>query len=390
MIGAVDDYQRGLREYAALVGGDAEEELAGLRATSPDIYDTLVRHGFGGMVAGAELSRAQRELATVAIIATLGGAHPQLARHAVAALRQGITPDELRALCQHIAGYAGFPRALNALSVIDETLTQQGHARPPALHRIALADHETVVAQRGTAGPAVVLVHALGLDWRMWQPVLDALAVGRRVFAYDVRGHGRAAGAPAAGNMARLGADLVALLDALDLNTAHAVGLSYGGAIVQSAAVAAPERFASLGLLATTDEPSPVFADRAAAAERDGMAAQIASTLTRWFTPAALANNDWGVRYARDRTLHDEAGDVAGAWRAFLDFPAREHFAKLTMPTLVLAGTADVASPPDRMRDLADRLPNATFAELAGAPHMLSLEAGDRLALALDEFLPAR
>jgi 3-oxoadipate enol-lactonase len=385
----VDDYQRGLREYAALVGGDAEVEQAGLRAVSPEIYDALVRHGFGGIIAGAELSRAQRELATVAIIATLGGAHPQLARHAVAALRQGITPDELRALCQHIAGYAGFPRALNALTVIDETLTQEGYARPPALHRIALTDHETVVAQRGTAGPPVILVHAVGLDWRMWQPVLDALAAGRRVFAYDVRGHGRAAGAPVAGDMARLGADLLALLDALDLDTAHAVGLSFGGAIVQSAAVAAPERFASLALLATTDEPSPVFADRAAAAERDGLAAQVAPTLTRWFTPTALAGNDWGVRYARERLLRDDPSDFAGAWRAFLGLAVREHLAKLTMPTLVVAGAVDVASPPDVMRAIADRLPNATFAELAGAPHMLSLEAGDQLAGVLDEFLPA-
>jgi 3-oxoadipate enol-lactonase len=386
----MDDYQRGLREYTALVGGDAETEQAGLRAMSPDIYDTLVRHGFGGMVAGADLSRAQRELATVAIIATLGGAHPQLARHTVAALRQGITPDELRALCLHLAGYAGFPRALNALSVIDEALTKEGHPRPPVLHRIRLADHETVVAQRGAVGPPVVLVHAIGLDWRMWQPVLDALAAGRRVFAYDVRGHGTAAGAPVPADMARLGADLLALLDALDLDAVHAVGLSYGGAIVQSAAVAAPERFASLGLLATTDEPSPAFAGRADAAEAEGLAAQIAPTLTRWFTANALATNDWGVRYARDRVLHDEVADWAGAWRAFLNFPAREHFAKLTMPALVLAGGADVAAPPELMRGIADRLPNATFAELAGAPHMLTLEAGDRVASALTEFLPAQ
>ena len=49
----MDDYQRGLREYAALLGVDAETEQAGLRATSPDMFDTLVRHGFGGMLAGA-------------------------------------------------------------------------------------------------------------------------------------------------------------------------------------------------------------------------------------------------------------------------------------------------------------------------------------------------
>ena len=385
----MDDYQRGLREYAALVGGDAEQDQTVLRAASPELYDTLVRHGFGGMLAGAELTRAQRELATVAIIATLGGAPRQLARHTNAALRQDITPEELRALCGHIAGYAGFPRALNALTVIDETLTEAGHARPPVLHRIRLADHETTVAQRGTAGPPVVLAHALGLDRRMWLPVLDALAAGRRVFAYDIRGHGSAASAPVPADMARLGADLIDLLDALDLDTVHAVGLSYGGAVVQSAAVRAPGRFASLSLLATTDTPFPAFADRARLAEEEGLVAQVGPTLTRWFTPTALAVNAWGVRYARERVLRDEVADWAGAWRAFTDFPVRDDFASLTMPALVVAGGADVSTPPELMRGIAERLPDATFREVPGAPHMLTLEAPDPVAALLTEFLPA-
>ncbi|HJP75052.1 MAG TPA: alpha/beta fold hydrolase [Pseudonocardiaceae bacterium] len=384
----MDDYQRGLREYEGLVGGDAELDQAGLRAASPELYDTLVRHGFGGMLAGAELSRAQRELATVAIIATLGGAPTQLARHTAAALRHGIGPDELRALCGHLAGYAGFPRALNALTVIDETLTEAGHARPPALHRVRLADHETLVAQRGTAGPPVVLVHALGLDWRMWQPVLDTLAVGRRIFAYDVRGHGAAAGAPVPGDMARLGADFHELLDALDLDSVHAVGLSYGGGVVQSAAVRAPERIASLSLLATTDAPFDAFAGRAKAAEEEGVPAQVVPTLLRWFTPAGLAANGWGVRYARERVLRDDVADWAGAWRAFMDFPVREQFARLTMPSLVVAGGADVSAPPELMRGIAERLPDATFQELPGVPHMLTLEDADQVGSALDAFLP--
>src|SRR4051794_17005340 len=80
---------------------------------------------------------------------------------------------------------------------LDTGLPRQPDTVTPAqLHRVRLADHNTMVAQRGDTGPAVLLVHALGLDLRMWEPVMDALAVGRRVFAYDVRGHGTAAGSP--------------------------------------------------------------------------------------------------------------------------------------------------------------------------------------------------
>jgi 3-oxoadipate enol-lactonase len=118
------------------------------------------------------------------------------------------------------------------------------------------------------------------------------------------------------------------------------------------------------------------------------MAAQVGPTLTRWFTPAGLAVNDWGVRYARERVLRNDVTDWAGAWRAFVDFPVRERFAALTMPALVLAGGADVSTGPELMRGIADRLPNATFRELPGAPHMLTLEAADQVEPALNDFLP--
>lgn len=267
----MDRRERGRREYEALIGSPPEESLREVRLRSPQMYDAVVEGGFGGTLARGDLSRASREIATVAMLAAMGGAEPQLTVHAKAALRAGIAPSELLALCEHVAGYAGFPRGLDALSVIDEVLTGAGVPRPPRLHRVKLADHTTSVARYGDSGPAVVLVHALGLDRRMWSPVMPTLSEGRRVFAYDIRGHGDAAGAPVPNAMTDTGADLLAVLDALDLDRAHVVGLSYGGGIAQAAAVAAPDRFASLALLATTDHPFPAFEDRAVAAEKEGI-----------------------------------------------------------------------------------------------------------------------
>jgi 3-oxoadipate enol-lactonase len=386
---AGQDRSRGSREYAALMGSAPEETLAQLREKSPHLYESVVELAFGGPLARPELGRAQRELATVAILAAIGGAERQLAVHVRAALHLGIAPSELLALSEHVAMYAGFPRAINAANVVDEVASQAGLPRPPRLRRVPARDHETVVAEAGDGGPPVVLIHALGLDWRMWEPVMGPLARGRRVYAYDIRGHGSAAGSPVPFTMRDTADDLVALLDALGHESAHIVGLSYGGGIAQTAAVAYPERFASLALMATTDDPFPAFEDRARSGEVDGMAAQVVPSLTRWFTPAALATDGWGVRYARERVLHGNSVDWAAAWRSFKGLDVKGRLAGFEPPTLVLVGEADASTTPEIMGAIHERMPGSTFEVLLGTPHMQTLEQPELVAAALDRFLPA-
>ena len=382
-------YERGSLEFTALMGTPPEEALAELRLRSPQVYRTMLEGAFAGPLSHGELSRADRELATVAVLSALGGAEPQLASHVGAALRHGVTQSELLALAEHVSLYAGFPRALNALSVIDEVLTAQGIARPARLHHVALADHGTTVAQRGEEGPAVVLVHALGLDRRMWEPVMEQLAAaGRRVFSYDLRGHGSAAGSPTPFTMDDTARDLIGVLDAMGLDQAHVVGLSYGGGIAQTAAVAHPERFASLALLATTDFAFAAFEDRARSGEVDGMAAQVVPSLTRWFTAPALAVNAWGVRYAREQVLRGNPADWAGAWRAFKDLDVQGRLEDFPAPVLVLSGELDLSTTPAIMGGIADRIKGAVYRELPGVPHMQTLESPELVAQALDGFLP--
>jgi 3-oxoadipate enol-lactonase len=385
----MDRRARGEREYQALMGVPPERALTEVLHRSPQLYDSVVEGAFGGPLARAELSRAARQVATIAILAAAGGAEPQLAAHASAALRAGIAASELRALCEHVALYAGFPRALNALAVIDQVLAGAAIPPPPAMRQIRLADHDTVVAQTGNAGPAVILVHALGLDWRMWEPVMAQLSAGRRVFAYDIRGHGQAAGAPAPFTMAGTAADLIGVLDHLGLDRAHVAGLSYGGSIAQTAALRYPGRIESLALMATTDHPFGAFENRARSAETDGMDAQIAPTLTRWFTPEALAENSWGVRYARERIRRADPRDWAASWRAMEGIDVQDRLGALDLPCLVLAGERDASTTPQIMTAIAHRIPGATYQELPRTPHMQTLEQPALAAAALTQFLPA-
>ena len=381
--------EQGLREYQALIGVPADQGLAEVRLRSPQLYQTVIESAFGGPLTRPELGRAERELATVAILAAMGGAERQLAVHVRAALHVGVAASELLALCEHVALYSGFPRALSAAEVVDEVAVATGLARPSQLHEVPLGDHETVVAQLGEAGPPVVLIHALGLDWRMWEPVMPALANGRRVFAYDIRGHGSAAGSAGPFTMNDTAADLFGVLDALGLDRAHIVGLSYGGGIAQTAAVRAPERFSSLALLATTDYPFETFEGRARAGEVDGMDAQVIPSLTRWFTPGAVATNDWGVRYARERVRRGDPNDWAASWRAFAGLDVQGRLAGFPAPTLILVGEADASTTPEIMAGIAQRIPGSTYRQLPDTPHMQTLERPHMVAEALGRFLPS-
>jgi 3-oxoadipate enol-lactonase len=381
--------ERGAREFEALMGAAAADVLADIRAISPDIYEAVLSGAFGGTLANPDLDRATRELVTVAVLAALGGAEPQLTTHAAAALRLGVAPEEILALCEHVSVYAGFPRALNAVRQVARVLGETGLPQPASIRRVRIRDHDTVVAARGESGPAVVLLHALGLDRRMWDPVMERLAVGRRVYAYDLRGHGHAAGSPPRFTMDDIAADLIGVLDALGLDQAHVVGLSYGGGVVQTAAVQESRRFASLALLATTDHPFAAFEDRARSGEVDGMEAQVVPSLTRWFTQEDLAVNAWSVRYARERVRRADPRDWAAAWRSFESLDVQGRLAPLPAPTLVLAGELDASTTPEIMKGIAERIPGSTYRELPGTPHMQTLSKPDLVADALDEFLPA-
>lgn len=106
----------------------------------------------------------------------------------------------------------------------------------------------------GPAGdrPIVVCIHGLAVvDNAAPTFVLGFhLAADAEVITYDLRGHGRSDVVPSGYGIADHAADLVALLDALDITVpVHLVAFSYGGAIAMLAAMRHPERWASLTLL---------------------------------------------------------------------------------------------------------------------------------------------
>ena len=254
---------------------------------------------------------------------------------------------------------------------------------------VLVRDVQTRYVDQGVsaADVPIVLIHAVGLDHCMWADTTATLARTHRVIAYDVRGSGSATPTREPIDMPSLSDDLRELLDKLLVARVHLVGISMGGAIAQTFAVRHPSRVASLTLVATFSLPQPAFALRGESGLRDGMAAQIAPTLTRWFTPDSLAENARGVEYARRMLLAQDPSGWKASWMAMSKLDVHPMLPTLRIPTLAIAGELDASCPPALMyREIVARIPNTRFEIISGAAHMIGLSAPDALSKSIDRF----
>ncbi|WP_084545355.1 carboxymuconolactone decarboxylase family protein [Derxia gummosa] len=111
-----DRRARGLRTLDAVTANAGTTVVAGLRDLAPDLADFIVDFAYGDVIARPGLDLRTRQLATVATLAALGHAQPQLAVHIQGALNVGATRAEIIEVLLQTAVYAGFPAAINAIN----------------------------------------------------------------------------------------------------------------------------------------------------------------------------------------------------------------------------------------------------------------------------------
>jgi pimeloyl-ACP methyl ester carboxylesterase len=247
-------------------------------------------------------------------------------------------------------------------------------------------------------GEPVLLIHAFPLNRTMWASQVAALTeAGYRVIAPDLRGFGESE--PPAGPLSLddLAADLLGLLDHLDIAQAVVGGLSMGGYIAFRLLARAPERLSALVLADTragVDSPPAVATrlERAALAEREGVAPVAAAMLPGMVAGGQVERADPAV-LARIQALMATASPagVAAALRAMAARPdALPALAAITCPTLVLCGAEDVLTPPAEARLMAESIPQAQLVLIEGAGHLANLEQPAAFNAALLDFLARR
>ena len=244
-------------------------------------------------------------------------------------------------------------------------------------------------AGKGDA-PVLVFANSLGTDMHLWDAQVPAFAARFRVVRYDMRGHGLTE--PPTGIEAytidELAGDVLALADALAIERFHYCGLSIGGMVGQRLGARAPDRVRSLALCNTamTVAAPQNYRDRADAVRNKGLASIGDAVLERWFTAKFLAANPDVARGMRTMLTHNSVAGYVGCCLALSIMDLNADARRIACPTLVIAGTQDLATPPAAARAIAAAVRGAKLVEIPDCAHLSAVERPAELTAVLSEF----
>jgi 3-carboxy-cis,cis-muconate cycloisomerase/3-oxoadipate enol-lactonase len=228
--------------------------------------------------------------------------------------------------------------------------------------------------------PVLVLANSMGTTMAMWDDQVGPLADRLRVLRYDHRGHGASEAPPGPYRIEQLGADLLGLLDALELERVSFCGLSLGGMVGIWLAANAPDRIDRLALCCTSAKLDPApYLERAAKVRAGGTASVADAVVERWFTPAFRQAAPRAVAKAVAMLAATSDEGYAGCCQAIAAMDLRADLPAISAPTLVIAGADDPATPPPHAEAIAAAIPGARLEVLAGAAHLANIQQPERV-----------
>ena len=232
-----------------------------------------------------------------------------------------------------------------------------------------------IAYERVGEGPPLALVHGAGVDGRMWQPQLRALADEFTVVAWDEPGAGRSDDVPAGFGLADYAHCLAAVIEALALGPAHVAGLSWGGTVVQELYRHHPEWVATR-----------IFADSYAGwkgslpaeevkARVEGVRMML-SAEARYDPPGLFAGEPPSefATLLKEMTIAARPASLWGQLTLMAEADQRDLLPRIAVPTLLIWGDTDSRSSLSVARQFETAIPGAELVVIPGAGHVSNLE----------------
>jgi len=243
--------------------------------------------------------------------------------------------------------------------------------------------------ERAGSGPPLLMIMGMSGTALSWgEPFLDSLREDFETIVYDHRGVGKSSRMEEPFTIVQLAADALGLLDALEVDSAHVLGISMGGMVAQELALAHPERIQTLtlgctycggeGSVLTSPEVAQRLGEERMSGDRErairasweaNVSATFAANADAYATFFATANE----RAVALPVIMAQTLAIAGH-----DTNAR--LAALEIPTLVVHGTEDQILPVENAHLIASRIPGARLEIFDGVGHLFFREEPDRSA----------
>lgn len=246
----------------------------------------------------------------------------------------------------------------------------------------------------GGPDPALVFSHGLLMSSRMFASQVAALKDRFRCITYDHRGQGESSDPGGRSHdMDTCYRDAVAIIEGLDARPCHFVGLSMGGFVGMRLAARRPDLLYSLSLLETSAEP-----EAAENVPKYNRLAMVAGLLgTRWvvnrvmpilFGRTFMADPAMeGMRESWRREIASRPRTIVRAVRGVVEREGvMEEITSIRVPTLVVVGEEDAATPLPRARRIHERIPGSRLVRITAAGHSCTVERPAEVTQVLSDF----
>lgn len=228
-------------------------------------------------------------------------------------------------------------------------------------------------------GAPLLLGHSLTLDGSMYAPAIPHLAKKYRVLNVDFRGHGRSSKPDEPYTLQSMAEDLYSLLEALGIQKTYYAGLSMGGMVGMRLALSHPEKLEALVLLDTSagaEKRRQEFETIAEAMRKSGPSRAVSEFVVNLLlSPTYQREHPEVVSQLVEKLLQ---ADIVGQYRASLAVIQREDILpklpSIRLPTLVIVGEEDAATPRAEAEAIASHIPSAELTVIPQAGHLSIFE----------------
>ena len=246
----------------------------------------------------------------------------------------------------------------------------------------------TLVSNPGK--PWLTLLHTLATDRSLWSDQVEELSQHFSLLMIDMRGHGGSTAATPPYSIGELTDDVIAIWDALEIETSLVAGLSIGGMIALSLAAEHPGRVTAMiagGCRAqTSDQFRAMWSARRALLAEGGLNAVVDATIPTWFPPESLEANPQLPKRVGAMISKTSIDGYIGATQALEELDLFDALSAITAPCLLLVGDKD-GPHPGEMAKMKEQVAHSNLITITGAGHLPNLDQPGQVMSAIMPFL---